>query len=580
LIHPEDRPGFQTAIDRLLETRETAHLQYRVRTKGGEYIHVEDDGSFIIDASGEAKRMLGFVKDITQRKAAEDELRASETKFRDLVEEIHEVIYAIDAEGTITYISPAVERLVGYRPDELIGKPYTAFGFKDDFPSIHQMKDLFSRTTDLVPLDYRLVAKDGSIHWIRTASHPIVVDGRFAGLRGVLTDVTEARKSDEALRVSEEKHRSLFENSALGIYQTTPDGRILAANPALIRMLGYASFEELATRNLEAEGYEPVTPRSAFKGRIEREGRIVGVESVWVRKDGQRLHVRENAVAVRDGEGNVLFYEGTVEDVTVQREAQKEARRLEAQLRQTQRLESIGTLASGVAHEINNPLTGMINYAELISRRVEDDRLRDFADAIMSEGARVAKIVRNLLSFSRQERESHSPARLVDVFGAARALVDQLFAKDHIRFEADVPEDLPRLKCRSQQIQQVILNLLTNARDALNERYPGDHPDKLLRATARAIEEGGKGWLRQVIEDHGAGIAPEHIGRIFDPFFTTKPRDRGTGLGLSVSFGIVREHGGRLSAESDQGSVTRFTLDLPVDNGWTIDGKDGPTSDG
>jgi len=521
-----------------------------------------------------------IVQDITERDRAAEELRENEAKYRELVEEIHEVIYTIDETGIITYLSPSVERLGGYTPEELIGKPYRDLGFGDDLPSIEEMKRIVERTTDLQPAEYRLVTKDGSIRWMRTAARPIMVGERFAGLRGVLIDVTEAKNSEQALRISEEQHRSLFENAALGIYQTAPDGKILAANPALVRMLGYDSFEELATRNLEEEGYDPETPREGFKERLDRTGHLEGLEAMWTTKSGKRLFVRENAVAVRDDAGNVLFYDGTVEDITAQREAEAERRRLEMQLRQTQKLESIGTLASGIAHEINNPLTGMINYAELISRRVEDSRLKDFADAIMTEGARVAKIVRNLLSFSRQEKESHSPARIFDIFSATEALVGQLLKKDQIALDADVPDDLPSLKCRSQQIQQVLLNLLTNARDALNERYPDGHPDKIIGVTARQIADEGRNWIRVVVEDHGIGISKESLDRIFDPFFTTKPRDRGTGLGLSISYGIVRDHHGRLRVESEAGSFTRVILDLPIDNGWRLNAEESTEVNG
>jgi PAS domain S-box-containing protein len=510
-----------------------------------------------------------IVQDITERKRAQEALQASEAKYRELVEEINEVIYTIDEAGAITYVSPSVEGLLGYPPEEIVGMQYLSLAYSADTPSVEEMRDRFGRTREVRPEDFRLVAKDGSIRWVRTASRPIMHGTRFGGLRGVLIDITERKQAEEALRVSEQQHRSLFENAALGIYQTTPDGRILAANPALVRMLGYDSFEELAARNLEESGYEPETPRERFREQIEREGRLEGVESIWTRKDGHRLVVRENAVALRDEDGNVLFYEGTVEDITERREAEEARRKLEAQLRQTQKLESIGTLASGIAHEINNPLTGMINYAELISRRVEDKRLREFAEGIMSEGGRVAKIVRNLLSFSRQDRESQSPARLVDILAVTMTLVGALLRKDQIAVETDVPEDLPSIKCRSQQIQQVLLNLLTNARDALNDRYPKYDADKIVRITSRRITEERGSWVRTIVEDHGSGIPEGAIERVFDPFFTTKPRDRGTGLGLSVSYGIVRDHGGRLRAESEIGVRTRFILDLPVEGGGT-----------
>ena len=523
------------------------------------------------------RRVVAAFEDTTAQRRAEENLRESEAKYRALVEEIHEVIFTVDRDGIITFVGPAIEQLIGYRPEQLIGQEYRALGLSADLPTPHDMEEAFNRSSGTHVQEYRVTARDGNERWIRATSHPLMKDGCFAGLRGIVIDVTEAKRAEEALRVSEEQHRSLFENAALGIYQTTPDGGILAANPALVRMLGYESFEDLVKRNLEEDGYESETPRVRFKEQIERDGRLEGLESIWTRKDGRRLVVRENAVAVRDEEGNVLFYEGTVEDITAHRAAEEERRSLEAQLRQTQRLESIGTLASGAAHEINNPLTGMINYAELISRRVDDDRLREFAEAIMSEGGRVAKIVRNLLSFSRHDKEAHSPARLVDIVSAAMTLVGALLKKDQIVVAIDVPEDLPSIKCRSQQMQQVFLNLLTNARDALNDRYPKHDDDKVVRIRSMKWEEGGQSWVRTAVEDHGVGVSADVIDRVFDPFFTTKSRDQGTGLGLSVSYGIVRDHGGRLSVESEEGAFTRFTLDLPIDNGWQIANEEGET---
>jgi signal transduction histidine kinase len=149
--------------------------------------------------------------------------------------------------------------------------------------------------------------------------------------------------------------------------------------------------------------------------------------------------------------------------------------------------------------------------------------------------------------------------------------VQTVIRHDHISLELNVPEELPKLRCRSQQIQQVIMNLMTNARDALNERYPGNYPEKRLRLSAVLIERQGRKLVRTTVEDSGAGISPDIRDRIFDPFFTTKPKDIGTGLGLSISYGIVKDHGGELSVESEQGRYTRFHMDLPVDNERTLD---------
>jgi predicted ATPase/signal transduction histidine kinase/tRNA A-37 threonylcarbamoyl transferase component Bud32 len=256
-------------------------------------------------------------------------------------------------------------------------------------------------------------------------------------------------------------------------------------------------------------------------------------------------------------------------DITARKHAEVERHALEAQLRQQQRLESVGTLASGVAHEINNPVQGILNYAELISDNLDDQEVvQEFAHEITTESNRVASIVRNLLQFSRQEREATmEDADLRELLDATLSLIRAVLRKDHIRLDVAIPEDLPKVRCRVQQIQQIIMNLVTNARDALNERYQGYDERKLIEIRAERLEPkalGQRTRVRLIVEDHGPGIPPDLISRIFDPFFTTKGRDQGTGLGLSVSHGIAHEHGGELTVETRRGEWTRFRLDLPV----------------
>jgi PAS domain S-box-containing protein len=241
-------------------------------------------------------------------------------------------------------------------------------------------------------------------------------------------------------------------------------------------------------------------------------------------------------------------------------------KQLEAQVRQQQRLESIGTLASGVAHEINNPVQGILNYAELIHASADDPQtVREFADEITRESDRVAVIVRGLLAFSRQERDQQREQIHIDkLVESTLALIRSVMRKDNVRLVIDVPSSLPPLSCRPQQIQQIILNLVTNARDALNSRYPGHHEHKQLEIGAEAFTREQAQWVRLTIADRGIGMREEVRGRIFDPFFTTKGRDQGTGLGLAVSHGIAVEHGGELRVESEYGVGTRFHLELPA----------------
>ena len=243
-----------------------------------------------------------------------------------------------------------------------------------------------------------------------------------------------------------------------------------------------------------------------------------------------------------------------------------ERKTMEAQTRQQQRLEAIGTLAAGVAHEINNPVQGILNYAELIHDRADDrETVREFAQEITTESQRVATIVRNLLVFSRQEREqSFESIEVGALVDATLSLIHAVMRKDHVVLKVELEPDLPPLRCRPQPIQQILMNLVTNARDALNECYPGFDERKLVRILGSSFERFEQTWLRIVVEDQAGGIAEDIRARIFDPFFTTKGRDKGTGLGLSVSHGIALEHGGELRVESERGVGSRFLLELPA----------------
>ncbi|MEE8585990.1 MAG: ATP-binding protein, partial [Acidobacteriota bacterium] len=223
---------------------------------------------------------------------------------------------------------------------------------------------------------------------------------------------------------------------------------------------------------------------------------------------------------------------------------------------------------------INNPINGILNYGQLIGDGLPSGSpLAGYAEGIVEESLRIAAIVGHLLAFSRQEKETHSPASLEDIIEAALWLTKAALGKDQIGLRLDVPEDLPKIKCRNQQIQQVLMNLLGNARDALNQRYAGYDPAKTLAITVRPFEEEGEAWVRTTLEDRGTGMLPQVAERAFDPFFTTKPPDQGTGLGLSVSHGIVEDHKGRLRIESREGEYTRVHLELRVDNGWSLDGS-------
>ncbi len=383
-------------------------------------------------------------------------------------------------------------------------------------------------------------------------------------------EIAERTRAEEKLRASEARYRLLADNATDVIWTMDMDGRFTYVSPSVERLRGYTPDEVLRESMFAA-----LTPESAavvmtlFGGLRERAAEGLAVEEHFELeqpcKDGTTVWTETVISALAGEDGRPLGILGVSRNITARKQAEQARLALEIQLRQSQKLESIGTLASGIAHEINNPLTGIINYADLIERRIDDPRLREYARGIMSEGNRVAEIVRGLLSFARQETSERRRAQMPDIIRATLALINSVLKRDLIRVEEDIAGRLPGVNCSPQQIQQILINLLTNARDALNRRYPGSHDNKLVRITVRAVSRNGVPWVRTTVEDHGTGVPADLIARIFDPFFTTKPRDMGTGLGLSISYGIAKEHGGELSAESEEGSYTRFHLDLPAE---------------
>ena len=314
-------------------------------------------------------------------------------------------------------------------------------------------------------------------------------------------------------------------------------------------------------------GYESVAliPLQAGNG-------IVGLLQLNDRKPGRLAHE------------TIRFFEGIAASigVAVTRKQMEENRiQLESQLRQSQKLESLGTLAGGVAHEINNPINGIMNYAQLILDRLGPDHpVAEFAEEIGHETDRVATIVRNLLSFARRDNSGSSKARVVDVVDRTLSLVTTVLRHDQVTLKVNVPDDLPEIDCRSQQMQQVLMNLITNARDALTGQCDGGDAAKTITISAELGQRHADGtwgadsatapsrvatqYVRITVEDSGPGMSAEVREHLFDPFYTTKSRDKGTGLGLSISHGIVRDHGGVLSVESEPGHGARFHVDLPT----------------
>ncbi len=351
--------------------------------------------------------------------------------------------------------------------------------------------------------------------------------------------------------------------------------RFVDCNPATLRMFG-GTYDEIIGRR--PDELSPARQRDGL-GSSEKAAELL--ESVtpqtpqsfdWThaRLDGTPFETSVSLNRIKlEGEEYIL---AIVRDITLRKEAERASarERFETEARHRQKIETLGTLTASVAHEINNPLMGVINYADLLAERLantrpEDKELVGWARTIVHSGERISEVIKNLLGFARQDdRAPFQPTRLETIVDRTLGLLGAALRRDQIHLRRNLPKDLPAISCRPAQIQQVLTNLLTNARDALNQVDHDDPREKSIAFSAHLHDADDMTWIRLTITDQGPGIPKELRHRIFDPFFTTKPADRGTGLGLSVSFGIARDHGGTLSLDPTYTGGTRFHLDLPA----------------
>jgi len=259
---------------------------------------------------------------------------------------------------------------------------------------------------------------------------------------------------------------------------------------------------------------------------------------------------------IRDESGTIKNVIELARDIT-------ENVNLQADATRTRHLASLGELAAGVAHELNNPINNIINYAQILCDEFdEEDRDDEIARRIMKDGDRIATIVRSLLSFARIRKEEKTLTYLHELFSDTLSLTAAQLRKDSIDLKIHIPENTVRIFVHPQQIQQVFLNLVSNARYALNQKYPGSNENKVLEITCEEITVSGKSYIKIIFLDHGTGIPDSQIDKVINPFFSTKPNRIGSGLGLSISHGIITEHDGKFSVNSVEGEYTKITISL------------------
>jgi PAS domain S-box-containing protein len=532
-------------------------LEYRVIHPDGSIHAVYAFGKIFTDRSGKPVRNRGYVQDITERKQAEDELRASEQRFSTIISSSPIGIYISSLpEGTFLNTNPALLDLLGYERDEVIGNTPEKLGLWADSETSAAMYDLNKHRRSAHSLEAMLKTKSGKAVSVLISTELIQVDGQRVML-GMLQDITSRKEAENALRASETRLATIFKNSPIGISVTDIEsGMMFEASPAMLVMLGYSREEALGHTTVELGIWPDLSERERFKAELKQGGKARNFQTTLRNKSGNLINVRIEAEMVEiDGKSVML---SVMEDITSRKSMEKA-------LLESEKLVGIGTLAAGIAHEINTPLQVVCGISETLLRKIknseamaQEDHLRRL-EMVNNNAWRIAAIVRALMEYARISTGQVKLCTINEIVASALKLIEHQFkGGTNIRINLNLEDGMPEVSCDAGKIIQVLINLLNNARDAM----PAG--GKITISTS-CNQETGEIYLR--VEDSGTGVPDEIRGRIFDPFFTTCEPGHGMGLGLPVAAGIMRAHHGRLDLErsSEHGSV--FLAVLPLSAG-------------
>ena len=491
-----------------------------------------------------------------EKKRVEEGLRL----FRHTMESISELVSITDTNGYFTFVNKAFLERYNYSRPEIIGKHVSALWSPKNAAQTLLDVTNFSQSGgwrgELINVN-----KDGKEFPVALSTTQIFDEtGHIVGLAGIAEDITEKKRTEEALRTSENKYRALIENVPDGVYQSTPDDKLFTANPALARMLKYDSVEEILAKNVALDIYANPEERLISRKRVEKDVELRNLEVTLKCKDGQIITVLENAHIMRDQDGAVQYVEGTFTDIT-------ERKFLEDQLRQSQKMESLGTLAGGIAHDFNNILQIiLVNTQSLRRGNLEQQKLSQVLEINSGAVKRGASLVQQILTFARKTDVSFESLNLNVLIEELVKMLKETFPKT-IVFSAKLEQHLPLIVADYNQVHQVLLNLCVNARDAMSEGGTICIETKTVGGNTLAKqnpEAKDEHYVSISVTDSGHGMDEATRGRIFEPFFTTKDKGKGTGLGLAVVYGIMKTHRGFIDVRSQRGVGTTFSCYMPI----------------
>jgi len=542
-LHPDDR---ERVASYMAEHRgQEYEVTYRIVRPDGEVRWIHDRGFPVPDPTGRVYRMAGIADDITERVLATQRIESAEQHYRRLITTSPYAVYTMDVNGLFTELNPAAEDLLGLVAEKMLGRPFMeiiAPESRDDAAAAFQR--MLTGEADDITLDLAIRLPNGERRMISAAATTMTNGGRVEGMHGIARDITLEVERDQRIRMLAEALDRLPDAVCI----ERDDGSVLYSNDSFQELTAARGTSRAGLQALLAEETtlderravrDDLLGSGAWRGRtsILRDGSVVPLEIV-----ARRIELGHHQVTIL-----------LARDVTDQVER-------ELQLRRTERLAGLGTLVGGVAHELNNPLTAIGSFVELMLGEERSSEDRDALETLRRETARVAKIVSDLRLLARESQDVKNrdlqPIDVNDIIQHVLRVRRYALETSNIDVRLKLEQDLPPARGVPSEIEQVVLNLVVNASHALDA---SDRPDKLLTITSAATRAG----VAFEIIDNGSGI-PEHVvEHIFDPFYTTKSPGEGTGLGLSLVHSIISEHGGRISVNSIEGRGSAFAVLLP-----------------
>ena len=515
---------------------------------------------------GEAVGRVLVIRDIRDRLRAAEELQATEERYQSLFWNNPGLAYEVDIQGTIVRVNRTVEQALGMNAEDLVGRSFGELVYPADR---ERAEATFSRVIQgqSQEIQLRVMLEGGGTIEVRGLSVPVTRDGEVVGIFGVALDLTEEERIKRELELQRLEFVELFEGSPEAILIADEHDVVMRVNPEFTRTFGYEEREAVGRNVDDLLVPDELKQEGASLTGAARSGEIVRTETIRRRKDGTLVDVSLLARELRlPGRAPQLY--GIYRDITDRRKAERRLRERETELRHAQRLEAVGKLAGGVAHDFNNLVTVISGHVDFAMDELpESHPVRADLEEIGRAGERAAKLTQQLLAFSRRQVLRPEMVDAAAVIADVRQMLGRLIG-EHIRFEI-AHEGHAHVLADRGQLEQVLVNLVVNARDAMSEgghlTITTDHT--AIKETDPAVE----GWavtpgeyVRITVRDTGIGMDADTRARAFDPFYTTKERGKGTGLGLSTVFGIVKQSGGHITAESEPGRGTAIRMWLPA----------------